>query len=284
MTFKKGQRVRHPKIAAWGLGQVLEDTRDENVRVFFVGAGEKTISTLYVQLEQVSGADAGHPTLDNLKQSPSPGIRYRSLPESIQFFLERYPEGFYGTKFLADERNYKVAAHDLFEKMLSKAALDRLLNDEAYGEVCQRAQKVMQATNLVFPNEKMALNDGLKVPEGQKVFATALADLVHGPGADEQRLAGFCDALRTLDALKWTTATYFLFIAKPQKYMFVKPTVTQSAASTCGFEISYKPEPNWLTYSRVQKLSETLFGQLAELKPRDMIDVQSFMWCIAPEI
>ncbi|MGI0035714.1 MAG: DUF3553 domain-containing protein [Nitrososphaera sp.] len=28
MTYKKGQRVRHPKKADWGLGEVLEDATD----------------------------------------------------------------------------------------------------------------------------------------------------------------------------------------------------------------------------------------------------------------
>ena len=62
------------------------------------------------------------------------------------------------------------------------------------------------------------------------------------------RFERFTHALSHVDALKWTTATYFLFLARPEKFMFVKPTVTQNAAGACGYEISYKSEPNWLTY------------------------------------
>ena len=37
MSLKKGDRVRHPIKAEWGLGEVLADSNGEKVRVFFVG-------------------------------------------------------------------------------------------------------------------------------------------------------------------------------------------------------------------------------------------------------
>lgn len=65
--------------------------------------------------------------------------------------------------------------------------------------------------------------------------------------------------------------------------MFVKPTVTQNAAAVSGFEINYKSQLNWVTYKQVLAFSQYLHRELSELKPRDLIDVQSFMWCIASE-
>ena len=45
------------------------------------------------------------------------------------------------------------------------------------------------------------------------------------------------------------------------------------------------PQLNWKTYERVLAFSMWLFDELTErgLEPRDMIDVQSFIWCIGPE-
>jgi hypothetical protein len=51
MWLKKEDRVRHPIKAEWGLGEVLEDSNGETVRVFFVGIGEKTLSLKHVTLE-----------------------------------------------------------------------------------------------------------------------------------------------------------------------------------------------------------------------------------------
>jgi len=42
MRFSQGERVTHPNKLDWGIGQVLDDS-DKTVRVFFVGAGEKTL-------------------------------------------------------------------------------------------------------------------------------------------------------------------------------------------------------------------------------------------------
>ena len=102
------------------------------------------------------------------------------------------------------------------------------------------------------------------------------------PSDLEERFMQFSRALEEIGAAKWTTASYFLFIAFPDRYMFMKPTVTQSAAEVSAFEINYRPKLNWLTYKSVLAFSDYLKYELSELKPRDMIDVQSFMWCIAP--
>ena len=64
--------------------------------------------------------------------------------------------------------------------------------------------------------------------------------------------------------------------------MFLKPTVTQNAAEISGFAINYRPDLNWHTYASVLAFAKYLKAELVELSPRDMIDVQSFMWCIAP--
>ena len=99
MSFRKGDRVRHPTKPEWGLGQVLEDSLGNEVRVFFAGAGEKRLSTHHVQLERVTGQAAHSALLDNLKiKKGSEPVRFKSLAESIQFFLKEFPGGFAGER------------------------------------------------------------------------------------------------------------------------------------------------------------------------------------------
>jgi len=283
MQYKKGERVKHPTKDDWGLGEVLADSIGEAVRIFFVGAGEKTIALNYVQPLKVSGSESEHPVLDNLKISKSAsGIKYQSLPQSIQFFLEQFPEGFFGQRFNKEEREYKEKAHTLALELLGETTFSTLVANADYLEIAKRALRVANATNLIFPNEKMALKDGLVTEIAQKEFSIALYGLLFGEEEPKKRFEAFANILEDIDAAKWTTASYFLFILHPDKYMFVKPTITQFASELCGFEINYKPQLNWLTYKSVLDFSNYLFSELAELKPRDMIDVQSFMWCIAP--
>jgi len=141
--------------------------------------------------------------------------------------------------------------------------------------------QLSNATNLIFPNEKMALRDGLASDGAMKQFALALCDLLHGNLSVEKRFVRFFEVLDLIGAPKWPIATYFTFFYHPDRHMFVKPTITQNAARLCAFEISYEAQLNWTTYSRVLGLADYLFDKLSDLEPRDMIDVQSFMWCIA---
>lgn len=283
MEYRKGDRVEHPDKDDWGLGEILEDSNGESIRVFFVGAGEKTLSLKYVRPLKVAGDDAAHPVLDNLRISSSAsGIKYQSLAQSIQFFLEQFPEGFYGEKFRKHEREYKDKACDLAKELLAKESFGPLLENADYSGLVKRALKVVNATNLIFPNEKMALKDGLEQPEAQKSFTEALFELLYEHKDLEEGFTAFARVLEDIDAAKWTTASYFLFVVHPDKYMFVKPTITQHAADLCAYEINYRPQLNWLTYKSVLGFSEYLMSALSELKPKDMIDVQSFMWCVAP--
>lgn len=283
MEYKKGERVRPPKREEWGVGEVLSDSTNDSLKVFFVGAGEKSLSLQYVQPVKVSGDEASHPVLDNLKiRKTASGIQYQSLPESIQVFLELFPEGFYGQKFQAHEREYKDKAHALARTLLDKDALTALIDSSGHGEVVKRASRVANATNLMFPNEKMALKDGLATPAHQKLFAEGLFGILFGANPLKERFGEFVGLLEEIEAAKWTTATYFPFVFHPDSHMFIKPSITQHAAELCGFEINYDPQLNWPTYRSVLEFSSYLFNELSELKPRDMIDVQSFMWCIAP--
>lgn len=283
MKFEKGVRIRHPKMEDWGLGEVLEDSNGENVRAFFVVAGEKTLSLKHVQPVIVPVSQAAHPVLDNLKiTSDASGIKYQSLPQSIEYFLTHFPQGFYGERFNDEEREYKMEAHALGQDLLGQNEFTKLVESGEFDEICKRALKLANKTNLIFPNEKMALKDGLVANTAKEEFAAQLHSLLYGNGQLGERFSTFAKMLESIDAAKWTTATYFLFILRPEQFMFVKPTITQHAASLCGFEIYYKPQLNWPTYQAVLKFSDYLRNELSELNPRDMIDVQSFMWCIAP--
>lgn len=283
--YSKGDRVRHPTQAAWGLGEVLEDIDGTSVRVFFEGAGEKVLGLAYVQPIKVIGVEAESALLDNLYLCKhATGVRFKSLPESIQFFLKEFPGGFHGERLYKHERKYKEVAHALAKELLESGVLKSLLDGGQHDEVCARALKVVNATNLVFPNEKMQLKDGLKSPGSPAKFATLLVDLLYGNQPYRARFERFAMMLEEIDSAKWTVATYFPFLVFPAEHMFLKPTVTQQAAELCGFEISYDAKLNWKTYDRLLAFSRWLFDELTrqELKPRDMIDVQSFIWCIAP--
>lgn len=285
MTYKKGDRVRHPKMDSWGLGVVLENSDSTKVRIFFIEAGEKTIALSHVQPVVVSGADAENPALDNLKiDDGKVSVRYRSLAASMQYFLREFPDGFSGERFRVHERDHKEEISREVQIGLSRADMRAMLDAGKHRDICDRALKLtgVRANAMIFKNEKMALRDGLKSEESERMFAETLFDLLHGDGDFDRRFDKHAACLEDIGACKWTVATYFLFFMYPDIYMFVKPTITQNAAEVCAYEINYRPEVNAKTYRSIVDFSRHLRDSISELEPRDMIDVQSFMWCIAP--
>ena len=155
-----------------------------------------------------------------------------------------------------------------------------MLKEENYREISKRALAIVNKTNLIFKQEKMALTNGLKTPEAKTKFAVALFDLLYGKDEIKNRFEKFVNTLEEIEALKWTIASYFLFIHYPEEYMFVKPTNTKLAAKITGWNIHYEARPNWNTYNHVLELSNYIHEKLSELGSRDLIDIQSFFWII----
>ncbi len=292
MNFTKGDRVRHPGKPEWDMGQVLEDCAGGDVKVYFVGGGEKKLRLDYVTLERIDGDAAANPVLDSLgKRQPRTAAagakrgkkvpKTRNLPQLAEDFTQIFPEGFHDAKFQREERDSKSKAHETLTDLLGREKIDTLLAAGDHAEVGRRALQVIAATNLVFPREAISLKNGLKDENNARLFAESLRALLHGEAEVGSRFAAYCDTLSTLGAAKWPLATYFPFVAFPEREMFLKPTVTRKIAELLGFELNYSVEPNWLTYSKLIEMSRHLFDSLADLRPRDMFDVQSFISRVA---
>ena len=72
--------------------------------------------------------------------------------------------------------------------------------------------------------------------------------------------------------------TVFGFIAQPARHIFLKPNVTRIAARAYGFEFVYASKPAWPTYASLLEFAERVMRDQRELKPKDLIDAQGFIW------
>lgn len=200
-------------------------------------------------------------------------------------FLRFFPKGFRDETYLAWERDYKWETHQRWEEALNRNEFLRLLDKREYAEIAARAIRTEQRSrhSMIFSFEKMALRDAVKSAAGARAFATGLYNFLHGRGSDEARFIAWCETIAGLPrkqtrVLTWPLVTVFGFIAQPDRHIFLKPNVTKIAAGKYGFDFSYQSKPNWGTYVSLLDFAETLRRNLRDLKPRDMIDLQSFMW------
>jgi hypothetical protein len=198
-------------------------------------------------------------------------------------FLRFFPGGFADETYLAWERGYKALAHERWRAELDRATHRALLRAREFAEISARAVKIESRTNLLFSFEKMALRDAVKSPLGARLFAQGLYDLLYGRGGGEYRFTRWCAVLAELPrrqtrVLTWPLATVFGFIAQPERHIFLKPMVTRRAAEAYGFELQYRSAPSWGTYQSLLGFADLVRRDVADLRPLDMIDIQSFLW------
>ena len=198
-------------------------------------------------------------------------------------FLRFFPNGFEDEKYIAWERGYKWQAHEKWNEMLNRAEYQSLVRKKEFIEIANRAVKIESPTNLIFSFEKPALRDAVKTTEGAQTFAESLYDFLHGAGKQKQKFERWLEAVGRLPkkqsrVLTYPILTVFGFIAQPEKNIFLKPKVTQAAARVYGFDFQYQSKPSWETYAGLLEFSDQIKSDLKDLKPRDMIDIQSFIW------
>jgi len=286
--MEEGTFVYHSNKPEWGLGKVIKLDKQGYAYVFFLEAGMKRLAN-HPEFFTVINSISSHPLLDGITSiNDKSTSKYRSLKHLVEIFLNIFPKGFNDLEYFTHEREYKYKAHVEMKALLDEPVFAKLIAENQYGELYKRTSRIMNMTNLVFPNEKMALRDGLATPAEQQEFITLLYAMLYKEDDPTSHFHEFARFLKKIGASRWTNQTYFLFIRHPEKYLFMKPAAFQQGAEICAFDIKYKSEPNWTTYSALlsfgQYLKNELSGYGPNLQAIDLIDVQSFIFCVAQEI
>jgi hypothetical protein len=200
-------------------------------------------------------------------------------------FLRFFPQGFRDADYRETEREYKWESHLRWLEALALEDFEELLAARRYAEIAARAVRVEQRSrySMIFSFEKMALRDAVKSARGARTFAEGLFAFLHGKEEQEQRFEAWTEAVARLPrkqtrVLTWPLVTVFGFIAQPDQHMFMKPNTIRAAARAYGFELDYRSRPNWRTYSSLLDLAARVRREQHDLRPRDMIDIQSFLW------
>lgn len=206
----------------------------------------------------------------------------------IKKFLYYFPGGFTGKKYLAWERDYKWNAHLAWVEKLNKKEYERLLAEKAYETIAKKAIELESKTNLLFSFEKMAVRDGVKTNSSAQLFSEGLYAYVYGKKELQQKFENFTDMLGQLPrkqtrVLTWPLQTVFGFIADPTQHIFLKPRITQISAKKYDFNFIYKSKPNWETYNSLLQFAALIKKDVVSLHPKDMIDIQSFIWVLGSE-
>ena len=192
---------------------------------------------------------------------------------AIRFFRRQFSDGFHGDAYLRKERNFKQAAKRKLDEAVPLAAA------RANGGCAAAVLRALPRTKLLAKFELMRLEEVLKGPTGD-AFIRGAAMFAAGDLASGLRAMG--TALKPHDAAKWTIATYLPFLWQPDTHMFLKPEVTKLFADRVGHEFAllYRPDLELDVYRSLLDLATGATAAIGALRPRDRIDVQSFIWVV----
>ena len=231
------------------------------------------------QLDRIDGTDAAEVWSQLRAAVGRASDAYFGFDGARARFLQFFPDGFRSPAFEGDEhgtygeRGYKLRAK---AKLDEAAPLEQALTGTGYGEAVLSAYR---ATNLLSPFERTRLDPVLRGPDAdafiQAAAAFAIGDVAPALDRMERILAKH-------DNAKWTVVTYLPFLWRPEQHMFLKPVVTQDFAERVGhsFFHEYAPALDPDVYASLLSLMAVAKTELADLRPRDNIDLQSFVWTV----
>lgn len=216
-------------------------------------------------------------------------VRRRRL-QARRTFLRLFPGGFSDERYIAWERDYKVDAHRAWRDQIGgKRAMADALDAGEHAAIAAAATRIESGRALLFSFEKMALRDAVvRSDEGAHRFAEGLYEWLHGSGSEAARFDRWVEVVsglprRQTRVATWPVVTVFGSIARPKVHLFVKPMTIRRAAEAYAFDLPYKSRPSWETYGQVLELGRIVADDLADLGPRDLIDVQSFLWILGSD-
>lgn len=212
-------------------------------------------------------------------------LNTRALAKHKKRFLQFFPKAFKDQRYIEWERTYKWEAHKLWETLLNKEEFGRLLRTRQFDTIATRALQVESKTNFLFSFEKMALRDALHIGDGAKTFSDGLYTLLYERGARKELFVQWIMSVAQLPrkksrVLSWPVLTFFPFIAQPTKHIIMKPSAMKLAAEELDYDLEYSSKPSYATYERLVHLADLTGKAIADLRPADYHDLQTFLWVI----
>lgn len=212
--------------------------------------------------------------------------RQLTFEEQLQVFLEEYPEGFAGSAWKDEHRGegaprrlkrHRDGAAAEAHELLSREALDGLIEAGDHAEVVRRVTEVVHGSDLVTRAQAEPVSRATPSPE----FSAGLRDVLYGSGDYEPRFDEYCRLL--LEAgrkqLSWPLTTAVQALVLPGSYVAVRPTVLSKQSQWAYPRLRYSTKPEGKVYTRIHTMAITVRDTLASAghPPKDLLDVYDFM-------
>lgn len=282
---------RHTKKPGWGLALILWE-RDGKRAYKFEDGKERIIAEDYYRLLNRTDEE---PDSDSVLIAEIAKLRggdtdskadSMTFEEQLSVYLAQYPgafgsdawiKGYRGKEGKRRLKRHRVPAIAEAQERLSKAELERILEQGAYKELQETLVEVLGSTDLVT---KAQLEPYRKGVAGEN-FTRALYAMLYGEGDMAKRFTELAQHMSMLwPRVPWTVITAPLALVHPKEHVCVKPSVFTKQADCTTKPIRPTKLPTARVYRGYLEMCKELREKLsnAGALPHDLLDIYDFIW------
>ena len=285
-----GRQVALQEILDSGAKVFFNSNFKLNEGAYFTEAPEKLVDIINDVYRSKSGRSLPH--VDEGPPAQLVQLNEKRVRGSILLFHWTYGEGgFASDQYLREERDYKL---DLVRNWQSTVTADALGQALEGGEPTSFANEIGQllaSTNLLPWRYADAVRN-FETDETARTFLTAIKDLLFQSSSENPDIDGFNEALgpRYQEALNEQAIkpashcipSLVLWLSYPDSQFLVRPEIYNRACRVLTGSVA-EGQGNIMStayYVAAVAFARALRVLIADLGPRDMIDVQGFCWCV----
>ncbi len=183
-----------------------------------------------------------------------------------------------GSRFAADETNYKRDGLRKFEELGGRAEIARLIKNGQPDQALGLIQKSVALNIASFQSWRPSV--GADRPEALADVLNAALQVTEGPCSDAETVLPLFDAIERHGlAPAWDTLSVLLWGLRPDSYFPIKISYYRTLAEELGWELP-TGRPWAGAVLDVLNFGKAFQSALAPQHPRDWVDVQSFIWAV----
>jgi hypothetical protein len=213
-------------------------------------------------------------------RGPRPQLDFN---QALERFQTRFPGGFADPAYLGDLKTCtRLALADasrFFGEMLGEQALGRLLANWNINVIAGKMAECAPSLRLLSQDLPGAFQALLKDPARAFSYFDAFHRVLQDPSVSFNSMNPYFDNIKAGRAEgigTWGAATALLFLAQPQRHLFVRPNMIKRFTQTLGRRLNDTTAPNWETYYALTRVAGEYLEKLRPLGASDMIDVYLF--------
>lgn len=306
MNQTASRLYQHPGRPEWGRGLLVAE-RDKLLVIHWEDGKEHLVAATHrdrlspVELPAAEQGAVVEKIREMQARSTAPVARARkssrparaapppmSFATQLQGFLNLYPEGFEGARYIAEERGTDGGSRPGSRQWAIARAAELLSParfDEPAGLFDQVVAFLRPPLDLVHPMEGAIPLKGMKDEAVRAGFLAALRELLHGEGDYGPRFERFVASIQLaakdgkVKRPGWPLVTLLPALHRPAERLFVKPQLMQKQAAIVGVRVNYQSAPSAATYEEFVAVARALEGRLRGEghKPRDLLDVAAYV-------